>query len=266
MKPQISAFSFASLLAIFVCTSVNAQVGIGNSNPDKSSLLEIGSGNDAGGLLVPRVALSAANISAPISTPENSLFVYNTATNLSPAGYINDVRPGFYSWDTSRNRWVTQTKETRTAKWKSTNTTEQMNTTTPTQVNLFGTNIWNDDSSLFNVSPSDTEDELFISEAGRYELNFVIGLEVIEADKYEEIVVKCEVRLRTGGVYSYPGVSVYGYINDDNDIYRTSMQINDIIEIPENTTLSVWVTREVDEAEVYLEDTGSCVLTIRKVE
>ena len=171
------------LLTLYV-TSCYSQVGIGNTNPKSSTLLEIGDGTDTAGLLVPRVALTAANLATPVDSPANSLFIYNTATNLAPAGYINDVRPGFYSWDSSLNRWITQTKETRMAKWKSTNTTEELNTSTPVQVNLFGTEIFNDDATLFVTTPSNTEDEVLITETGRYEISMNLGFRVTEADKY----------------------------------------------------------------------------------
>ena len=72
-------------------------VGIGTENPDASALLDLNV-NDASfttklGLLIPRVALTATNVAAPITGPANSLLVYNTATaGLAP----NNVVPGFY--------------------------------------------------------------------------------------------------------------------------------------------------------------------------
>ncbi|MBX2979304.1 MAG: hypothetical protein KF905_08425 [Flavobacteriales bacterium] len=48
------------------------------------------------GLLVPRIALTAANVAAPVVTPAVSLLVYNTAT--AGAG-VNAVSPGYYYWN-----------------------------------------------------------------------------------------------------------------------------------------------------------------------
>jgi len=266
MKPQFSVLSAVVIVALMVSTTTLAQVGIGNTAPDKSSLLEIGTGNDNFGILIPRVTLTAANVAAPVSNPQHSLLVYNTATNLTPAGYINDVRPGFYSWDNTKSKWVTQTKETRTAKWKSTDTSEELNDGSVNEVNLFGTEVYNDDSALFVVTPSPTADQLLITESGRYEINMTIGIEVIEADKYEEIVIKTDLKLSKSGVDTYPSVTVYGYINDDNDIVRGHIQIFDIIEIDENSTLSVEVIQETDPGEVYIEGVGKAFLSIRKIQ
>jgi hypothetical protein len=74
-------------------------VGIGTATPDPSARLHIE--DTQRGLLIPRIALSARNISAPISTPAIGLLVYNTAT----AGALPfHVWPGFYYWNGTE--WV----------------------------------------------------------------------------------------------------------------------------------------------------------------
>ena len=93
------------LLKIYITTaamvliggSVLSQVGIGTTSPDTSALLQIEDGNGDKGILIPNVALTATNSSAPISpAPATSLLVYNTAT----AGSGNTaVSPGYYWWD-----------------------------------------------------------------------------------------------------------------------------------------------------------------------
>ncbi len=79
-----------------------AQVGIGTTTPDASSLLDINDISGSKGLLIPRVALSATNVSAPIApTPATSLLVYNTVTAGSG---LYAVYPGYYYWDGTK--WV----------------------------------------------------------------------------------------------------------------------------------------------------------------
>jgi hypothetical protein len=64
------------------------------SPPHPSAMLDVESSNK--GVLTPRVALQATNISTPVTNPAISLLVYNTAT----AGvFPNSVVPGFYFWD-----------------------------------------------------------------------------------------------------------------------------------------------------------------------
>lgn len=243
-----------------------AQVGIDNDNPHASSLLEIGTGIDNNGILLPRVALTAANIAAPVTNPAHSLLIYNTSTNLTPVGYINDVRPGFYSWDATQNKWITQTNENRAAKWTSTNTNEELNEGNANEINIFGTQVFNDDTGLYQVTPSNFADDLLITEAGRYEIKTTIGIEVDDNDRFEEIVIKTDLKLTRLGTNTFPSVTVYGYINDDGDIERGQIQIFDIIEIEDNTELSIQVQRETDDGEVYIESVGAAYLSIRKIQ
>lgn len=90
------------LLGIGAGVAVHAQnVGINatGANPDASAMLDVSSTNS--GLLIPRVALTARNVAAPITTPATSLLVYNTATaGTAP----NNVTPGFYYWNGSA--WI----------------------------------------------------------------------------------------------------------------------------------------------------------------
>ncbi len=79
---------FSTLLYLFI-TSLYAQVGIGTTNPDASSILDIESSN--AGVLIPRVSLTNTTIAAPITSPAESLLIYNTNT-------VGDVLPGFYYW------------------------------------------------------------------------------------------------------------------------------------------------------------------------
>jgi len=74
-------------------------VGIGTANPDPSARLHIS--DNARGLLIPNVALTATNVAAPVTSPATSLLVYNTATAGAGA---TAVTPGFYYWDGSQ--WV----------------------------------------------------------------------------------------------------------------------------------------------------------------
>lgn len=80
-----------------------AQVGIGTTTP--AGMLEVTSTTN--GVLIPRVALTANNVAAPVVNPQggalvNSTLIYNTATaGTSP----NDVSPGFYYWETLTSTW-----------------------------------------------------------------------------------------------------------------------------------------------------------------
>ncbi len=100
MKICIKVTVLACLL-LFVAahTGYGQNVGINNPTPNASAMLDITSTNK--GLLVPRVALTATNVAAPVTTPATSLLIYNTATaGTAP----NNVVPGFYYWNGTQ--WV----------------------------------------------------------------------------------------------------------------------------------------------------------------
>jgi len=72
-----------SLLLLFLSSPFYAQVGIGTTSPNASSILDITSTN--AGLLIPRVALTGANDITTIAAPVTSLLVYNSG--FAPNGY-----------------------------------------------------------------------------------------------------------------------------------------------------------------------------------
>ena len=79
----------------------NGNVGINTSTPHNSAALDITSADK--GVLVPRISLVAANVASPVTSPANSLLVYNTATSGDGQ---NAVEPGFYYWSSESSRWM----------------------------------------------------------------------------------------------------------------------------------------------------------------
>lgn len=90
------------LLLLFFVSLSFAQVGIGTTTPNGA--LDVTSTTQ--GFLLPRVALTASNVAAPVVNPAggalaNGTMVYNTAT----AGvFPNNVLPGYYYWNGSQ--WI----------------------------------------------------------------------------------------------------------------------------------------------------------------
>lgn len=77
--------------------SASAQVGIGTTSPNTDALLDIDASTSVGGLLLPRMTLTATTNPAPLSAHVQGMSVYNTAT-------VNDVFPGQYYNDGTK--WV----------------------------------------------------------------------------------------------------------------------------------------------------------------
>jgi hypothetical protein len=87
----------AYIVLLFIGIVGKAQTGIGTSSPNVSARLEVAATDK--GFLPPRVALTAANIFAPITgtaATATGLLIYNTATAGSAP---NNVVPGYYYWN-----------------------------------------------------------------------------------------------------------------------------------------------------------------------
>ena len=81
MKRLLILFVFMPLLGM-------AQVGIGTTTPDASSILDITS--TTSGILVPRMTTTQRDA---ISSPENSLLIFNTTTNTFQMNSGTKVSP-----------------------------------------------------------------------------------------------------------------------------------------------------------------------------
>jgi hypothetical protein len=80
------------ILMLFVYTAMGQNVGFNdnNSEPKASAMLDVFSTTK--GMLIPRIALTTTTSASPVTSPETSLLVYNTAT-------VSDVKPGYYYWN-----------------------------------------------------------------------------------------------------------------------------------------------------------------------
>ena len=94
-----------TVFLIFTMHLLNAQVGIGTTNPSASALLELDSSNS--GLLIPRMEESER---LGIGSAANGLLVYQT-----------DVVPGFYYYDGISSTWQLLTSKEETDKGFNTN-------------------------------------------------------------------------------------------------------------------------------------------------
>ena len=112
-KPQF----FLILTFLFSVLATNAQVGIGNTNPAESSLLDIKDTNANKGILIPRVSIENLTTQAPITgAMEESLLVYNTNSTTGE---------GFYYWDNTK--WNKLSTNGDTNDWYKEGTTTKPN-------------------------------------------------------------------------------------------------------------------------------------------
>ena len=131
---KISFYFIVTLIAQFGFS----QVGIGTTTP--AGALDINSTTN--GLVLPRVALTAKNVAAPVVNPQTGALVVGTMVyNTATAGTgVNSVTPGFFfwngtSWDKLNNATKTATSQTSTTVEPNANITGTLNAIT-----LAGTN------------------------------------------------------------------------------------------------------------------------------
>jgi hypothetical protein len=157
-------FQLTFLIALGISQAAWSQnVGINGTgaSPDASAMLDVVSSTK--GLLVPRVALTASNVAGPITSPAQSLMVYNTATaGVSP----NNVIPGYYYWSgTAWIRLLTSTASNSGSNWSITG-----NAGTSATTNFIGTS---DDVDL--VFKTNNAEVLRLYSGGEIESNAGAG-------------------------------------------------------------------------------------------
>lgn len=89
---RLTLTSVFGLFLAFNCLGQNIGINDDNSTPKASAMLDVKSTTK--GLLIPRIALTATTTAAPVTSPEASLLIYNSAT-------AGDVTPGYYYWNST---------------------------------------------------------------------------------------------------------------------------------------------------------------------
>jgi hypothetical protein len=163
------------LIAFLLISKAFGQIGIGTVNPSTAAALDISSSNK--GVLIPRVALTSVDSILPLSgNIPDGLIIFNTAT--AGTGDVA-VFPGPYVW--ANNQWNVPA-ELNTAKAKAVKFTNPAGSITnfnpattalPTSVDIFGTQIFNDDNSIFEKL---TDYSLLIKQAGLYLISINLAL------------------------------------------------------------------------------------------
>ncbi len=96
--------NFTLVLILFVSSISVAQIGINTTVP--SGMLDINSTTN--GFLMPRVALTANNVAAPVVNPQGGALPISTMVyNTNPVAGVNGVSIGYHYWDGAR--WVSFT-------------------------------------------------------------------------------------------------------------------------------------------------------------
>jgi len=217
--------------------STNAQVGIGTTTPDSSSILDISSTSK--GILLPRLTTIQRNA---IASPANGLIIYNTDTNNIE---YNSNSPS--SW-TATN--VSSTK------YANTDTTTNLNTNTATNIPIFGSEAWNDNSTIFT---SPTTNTITISEDGRYRIVCNISLMGVNSAGNSKQRTAVEAFVAVDGVQAGAFASS-SYIRYANGHDTSSIHINEVLNLSTGDVISIKSIRGANSGAVRFNGTYSNIL------
>jgi hypothetical protein len=96
--------NITTFLLIFIVFNAPAQIGVNTTVP--SGMLDVSSATN--GLLIPRVALTANNVAAPVVNPQGGALAISTMVyNTNPVAGVNGVSTGYHYWDGAR--WISFT-------------------------------------------------------------------------------------------------------------------------------------------------------------
>lgn len=190
---------------LLVNAALFAQIGIGTEAVNENIILQIeGQPRPGqtyyGGLLLPRVSLTATTVFSPITgAATTGLMVYNTATAGSG---ITAVTPGFYFWDNSNLLWqrVSQKLSNETALFANQDTTTDLNAGNGIYADLFANVRFNNNTALYEKVNATT---LKINEIGYYKV--ILNLDLASsggADNFGvEIVVNNSDNIVSDNIY-----------------------------------------------------------------
>ena len=101
MKTALIFLITMTSFSLFTQTGIKVDEANVNRTPDASAILDAEATTK--GILVPRIALTAKNIAAPVVSPAHSLIVFNTTASGTGTTAVDT---GLYYWDTVVSEWV----------------------------------------------------------------------------------------------------------------------------------------------------------------
>lgn len=237
------AFSIMLLCGSYYYST--AQVGIGTTTPDASSILDVESSDK--GVLIPR--LNTTQINA-IANPANGLMVYNTDMDEFQFNYGTTAIPNWskISFNSS-------------VKYSNTNTTANINSAAYTNIQIFGSLDWNDDPSLYSVAGN----TLTINTTGRYRIIANIAYRVPTIGGNTDTRVSVEAQIAINGTPT-GAIGNTGYVrHHSTGNTEASLHITEVFNITAGQTISVQTIRGGNSAPARLRSVGTSNIYIEKI-
>lgn len=243
MKKYIKNFIVFSLF-VGSC-NLYAQVGIGTTDPDASSILEIESTNS--GILIPRLTTTQRD---GIADPETSLMIFNTTLNTYQFNAGTTMSP---IWNAI--------SYAASVKYSNSDTTTNLNSATTIDAPIFGNIDWNDDVGLYSVSGN----SVTINSAGKYRItvNIYYSAPDVSGNNTERrISVLAQLALNGTATGT---VGATGYIRHDDNHDQASINFTEVLEITTGQSLSVRLSRGGNTADAFFHSANTSNITVEKI-
>lgn len=231
--------------------AINAQVGIGTTNPDPSSELHIESTDS--GLLIPRMTSAQRDA---IVNPANGLLIFNTDTNELQCNINSLVTP---IWEAFSLIPTTSSIPGQSVKYSNTDITTNINTNAAINLPVCGTEEWNDNATLFVVNTA--TNSIIINETGRYKVIVNASFDVANNGPQRanpEIYIALD-NVREGTVSST------GYMRRASGHNESSVNFTEVIEITAGQVLTLKILRAGNNGVVNLRAVGTSNVYIEKL-
>lgn len=238
-------FVTLTVLCIAFIQITTAQVGIGTTTPDDSSILEVMSTDK--GVLIPRLTTTQRNA---ISNPENSLMIFNITTNNYEYNSGTKASP----------KWV-NIMYNPTVKYSNIDTSTNINVNSAITLPVFGTLEWNDDTNLYQVSGN----TITVNTAGKYRITSNISYNVPAVPgNNSEIRVAVEAQITINGTRQ-GAIAATGYVRSSNNHSDASLHINEVLNLSAGDIIRIQVVRSGNSAPAYMRSTRTSNIFIEKV-
>jgi hypothetical protein len=232
------------LITCLTTSTVNAQIGIGTTTPDDSSVLDIESTEK--GVLIPRLTSTQRDA---IVNPETSLMIFNTSNN----------RYEYNVGTSSAAKWVSITYNP-TLKYSNTDTTTNINVNTATTLPIFGNLEWNDDTNLYEVMGH----TVIVKTAGKYRLsvNIAYNVPTVGGNSDQRVSVEAQFAINDINTGSFAN---NGYVRHANGHTEASLHLTEVFNLNAGDEITVTTKREGNSAAAFLRSTNTSNIFIEKV-
>lgn len=254
-KPMKKESLLRSVIALLLCIvispfNVKAQVGVGTTTPDESSILDIVSTDK--GLLVPRLTNAQRDA---IVNPAKGLLIFNSDAEEFQ---FNSNSPATPIWVAFSLTTTSASSPGQSVKYSNTDTTTNVNSTSGINLPIISSINWNDNPGLYNVDTGNHA--ITISETGRYRI--VVNTSIIRASGAARTAPEIRLSVNGSKVGAYASTA---YARNNSGHNETSLHINEVIEVSAGDVISVHVIRSASNGVVNLRSAGSSNIYIEKI-